>query len=135
RQEWDFEELEYTFLKQAAIRQPGAFPAALGLEYPPAGEEMLLQRSERLERENRPEAALASADVLLRLAPQSPRAHDRLAMLYYKRGKLDRAAELLRGWCAVQPDSAEPWTRLAGGQRSLGRNGQCLSYARTPTDS
>jgi tetratricopeptide (TPR) repeat protein len=124
--QWDFEELEFAYLRQAAIRQPGAFPAALGADYPARGESMLLQRSERLEQENKPDAALASADVLLRLAPHSPHAHDRLARLYYKRGKLDRAAELLRNWCNVEPASAIPWTRLAVVQHQLAQWDQSL---------
>jgi tetratricopeptide (TPR) repeat protein len=119
-QQWDFEELEYAFLKQAAIKAPGQFPAALGPEYPPLGEAMLLSRSERLEKEIKPDAALASADVLVRLAPHSGRAHDRLAMLYYRRGKLDRAGELLRSWSAIEPENAVPWTRLAVVQHKQG---------------
>ncbi|HYV34383.1 MAG TPA: tetratricopeptide repeat protein, partial [Gemmataceae bacterium] len=122
---WDFEELEYAFLKQAAIKAPGAFPAALGDDYPPRGEAMLLERSERLEKENKHDAALASADVLLRLAPRSSRAHDRLAMLWHRRGKLDRAAEFLRNWCAVEPENPLPWTRLAVVQHNQGNREQC----------
>src|SRR5207249_4878633 len=124
--QWDFEELEYAFLRQAAIRQPGAFPAALGADYPPLGERMLLERSQRLEQENKPDAALAAADVLVRLAPHSALAHDRLAMLYYKRGKLDRAAELLRNWCAGEPANAVPWARLAVVQQKLGQPEICI---------
>lgn len=130
-QQWDFEELEYAFLKQAAIRQPGSFPAALGADYPARGEEMLLQRSLRLEKENKTDLALASADVLLRLAPGSARAHDRLALLYYRRGKPERAAELLRSWCAVEPANALPWTRLAVVQHKLGQHEVCLQSMRT----
>jgi tetratricopeptide (TPR) repeat protein len=124
--EWDFEELEFAFLRQAAIRQPGAFPPSLGPDYPALGEAMLLERSERLEKDNKLDAALASADVLLRLAPHSPRAHNRLARLYYQRGKLDRAAELLRTWGSVEPASPLPWARLAVVQQKLGQAEVCL---------
>jgi tetratricopeptide (TPR) repeat protein len=132
--EWDFEELEFAFLRQAAIRQPGAFPPSLGADYPALGEVMLLERSERLEKENKPDAALASADVLLRLAPHSPCAHDRLARLYYQRGKLDRAAELLRNWCAVEPANAVPWARLAVVQQKLGQAELCLQTMQVAID-
>jgi tetratricopeptide (TPR) repeat protein len=127
---WDFEELEYAFLREAAIRQPGHFPAVLGPEYPPLGEAMLLQRSERFEQENKPDGALASADVLLRLAPQSPLAHNRLAYLWYKRGKLDKTAELLRHWCDAEPSSAVPRARLAVIEHKLGQIDASLEVMR-----
>src|SRR5262249_57846453 len=120
RQEWVFEELEYTFLRRAPLRRRGASPAPLGPDYPAVGERMLLERSERLERENKPDAALASADVLLRLAPRSTRAHNRLALLYHKRGKLEPAGDLLLGWRAQVQGSAVPRPRLAGPHHQLG---------------
>jgi tetratricopeptide (TPR) repeat protein len=123
---WDFEELEYAFLKQAAIEAPGAFPAALGPDYASHGEAMLLHRSERLESEDKLDPALAAADVWLRLAPKSGRAYDRLAKLYCRRGKLDRSAELLRSWCEAEPASAVPWARLAVVQHQQGFNEQAF---------
>jgi tetratricopeptide (TPR) repeat protein len=113
RHQWDFEELEFAFLRQAAIKEPGAFPAVLGADYPPLGEAMLIERSERLEKENKGDSALGCIEVLVRLAPRSVPAHDRLALLYYRRGKLDRAAELLRRWCALEPENTLPAARLA----------------------
>src|SRR5262249_48401545 len=55
-------------------------------------------------------------------------------LLYYKRGKLDRAAELLRGWCAVEQGSAVPWTRLAVVQHKLGQHDVSLQSMRTAID-
>ena len=36
-----------------------------------------------------------------------------MAMLWYRRGKLDQAAELLRAWCDIEPENALPLIRLA----------------------
>jgi len=126
----DRAELEFAFLKHAAVLAPGAFPTVLGADYPPKGEAMLLERSERLERENQADAALASAEVLLRLAPDSPRALERLAMLSYKHGNRDRAVELLRCWCAVEPDNPVPRARLAVVHYNHGQPEQCNSALR-----
>jgi tetratricopeptide (TPR) repeat protein len=126
KQNWDFEELEYTFLQEAAARAPGAFPAALGPDYPARGETMLLQRSERLEQDHQAESALAAADVLLSLAAHSPRAHDRLAMLCFRQGNVERAGELLRSWCVVEPDNPLPRARLAVLLHAQGHLKQCL---------
>jgi Flp pilus assembly protein TadD len=66
-----------------------------------------------LEAAGRADAALAAVDVLAKLAPHSPRAHDRLAQLHYRRGDLERAATLL-GWVqALTPDDAQPAIRRA----------------------
>jgi tetratricopeptide (TPR) repeat protein len=112
-QEWDFDELEYAFLQLAALKEPGSFPTVLGPDYPAKGEAMLLERSVRFEKDSKHDAALASAEVLLRLSPRSPRAHDRLAMLCYRGGNVDRAVEILNDWCAVEPTNPVPLARLA----------------------
>ena len=39
-----------------------------------------------------------TAEILQRPAPRSPRAHDRLAQLHYRRGNLEQAWQLLQGW-------------------------------------
>jgi tetratricopeptide (TPR) repeat protein len=135
RYQWDFEELEFAFLRQAAVKEPGAFPAVLGPDYPPLGEAMLLERSERLEQENKPDAALACVDVLARLAPRSVKAMQRLSLLYYRRDKLDRAAEWLRSWSGIEPNNSVPAARLAVVLYKLGQNDDCLAALQPVIDS
>ena len=55
------------------------------------GEAMLLERSQRLDQENKPDSALAAVDVLVRLAPQSARAHLALARVACRRNALPEA--------------------------------------------
>jgi Flp pilus assembly protein TadD len=110
---WDFDGVESAYLERCAARQPGAFPEALGPDYAPRGERLLLERSRRQEEAGRGDAALASADVLLRLAPRSPWAHDRLAQLAYRRGDLDRAAAVLGDWQSLEPANHLPLVRRA----------------------
>jgi tetratricopeptide (TPR) repeat protein len=110
RRQWDFGEVEFAYLRRAAAEQPGSFPAVLGPEFPPKGEQLLHDRSLWLEQAGQADAALAAAEVWLRLAPRSARAHDRLAYLHYRRGDLDRAVECLTGWEALEP--ANPWPLL-----------------------
>jgi tetratricopeptide (TPR) repeat protein len=111
--QWDFTEVEYTFLERTAKHAPGAFPPTLGPDYAPRGEELLLSRSESEEKAGRPERARASAEVLLRLAPGSVRGHDRLACLHYRSGELDRAADLLSSWHHLAPRDHWPLVRKA----------------------
>lgn len=129
-QGWSFEELEFGFLRQAAVREPGAFPAALGPDYATRGEALLEARSRRLEQEKQPDAALACADVWLRLAPRSPAAHDRLSQLFHARGKAERAIELLRKWSEFAPESALPWKRMAVLHARAGQPRETLDSAR-----
>jgi tetratricopeptide (TPR) repeat protein len=131
RYQWDFEELEFAFLRQAAVKEPGTFPAVLGPDYPVQGEAMLLERSQRLEQENKPDAALACVDVLARLAPRSVKAQERLALLYYRRTKLDRAADWLRTWSQTEPDSAVPLARLAVVVHKQGQTEEALTVLRS----
>jgi tetratricopeptide (TPR) repeat protein len=112
-QGWDWADVEYAYLALAAERAPGHFPQALGPAYPARGEELLLGRSARLEEAGQVDAALAGAEILVRLAPQSPRAHDCLARLYFRRGNLDQARTLLHGWARLEPSNHLPWLRLA----------------------
>jgi Flp pilus assembly protein TadD len=113
RQHWDFDEMEFAYLERAAVQQPGEFPPALGPDYPAHGQQMLHERSVRLEQSNQPEAALAAAEVWLKLAPQSAAAHDRLAYLNYQRGERNRAIDLLSGWQALEPTNPWPLLRQA----------------------
>lgn len=113
RQGWDFKELEYTYLEHWAACRPGKFPEVLGPDYPRRGQELLLARSHRQEQAGQWEQALASAGVLLLLAPANGIAHDRLACLHYRRGDLDQAAEFLRRWQALEPGNFWPLIRVA----------------------
>jgi len=109
-QQWDFDEMEFAYLESVAAREAGAFPAALGPDYPVHGERLLQARSVRLEQAQQAEGARAAALVWLKLAPRSAAAHDRLAYLAYHGGDLDEAADLLARWEALEP--ANPWPLL-----------------------
>lgn len=127
---WDFDLLEYTFLARAAALNPGRFPEVLGPEYPPRGEAFLLQRSLREEEAQQADAALATADVLYKLSPRSPQAHDRLAQLHYRRGNLEAAQSLLQGWHVLDPAAPTPLVRLAVIQQQLGQSAASLETIR-----
>jgi tetratricopeptide (TPR) repeat protein len=113
QQKWDLGEVEYTYLERCARRAPGQFPSVLGLEYPPRGEAFLLTRSREQEQAGQNVPAQASAEVLLKLAPESVAAHDRLACLHYRRGEMDRAIELLESWGRLRPADHWPLVRAA----------------------
>jgi tetratricopeptide (TPR) repeat protein len=113
RQQWSFDDLEYTYLERGAVQSPGRFPEPLGPDYPARGESFLLERSRREEEAGRKDAALASVEVLLRLSPRSLAGHDRLACLHYRRGDLDRATALLSGWQRLAPADHWPLIRQA----------------------
>ncbi len=125
QRQWDFDEVEYTGLARHAALQPGHFPEALGADYPARGEELLLERSRRQEQAGRSEEALASAEVLLQLAPQSPRAHDRLAYLHYQQSQLEQAAALLQAWQRLEPDNYWPAVRRAIVEQQQGHFAGC----------
>jgi tetratricopeptide (TPR) repeat protein len=111
--QWDLGETAYTYLERCAAQRPGHFPEEFGPEYPPRGEAMLLERSEQLETAGQADAALAAVDVLAKLAPHSPRAHDRLAQLYYRRGDLERTTTLLARLQELTPHDAQPAIKRA----------------------
>ena len=78
----------------------------MGPDYADRGTGRLLARSRRQEEEGDRDAALATAEVLIALAPQNVLGHDRAARLYYLRGDFDRAAVLLgagTGWSRPIP--------------------------------
>jgi tetratricopeptide (TPR) repeat protein len=137
---WDFDEVEYTYLSRAAVARPGRFPPELGVDYPARGEGRLLARSRQEESAGRPDAAFATAEVLLKLAPASGPAHDRLAYLHYQRGELGPAAALLTGWHRLEPASHQPLCRLAVVEHQRGNAdarrqaiGRALTVTRPPT--
>jgi tetratricopeptide (TPR) repeat protein len=110
---WDFGEVEYTYLERSAARCPGRLPDELGPEYAPRGEAFLLERSRREEEAGRNDSAISSGEVLLRLLPRSVAGHDRLACLHYRRGDLDRAVGLLSDWQRLAPHDHWPLVRQA----------------------
>jgi tetratricopeptide (TPR) repeat protein len=110
---WDFDEMEYTYLERWAQRHPGEYPPPLGPAHAARGERLLLTRSQRLEQQGDVDGARNSAEVLLKLEPANPRAHDRLAYLCHRAGDLDRSAALVEDWCRLAPDDPLPLLRRA----------------------
>jgi hypothetical protein len=110
---WDFEAAEYAYLERAATLDTGHFPAALGPDYPKHGEEILLAHSRQREEASQPDAALASAEILQKLAPQSPRALDRLAYLHHRAGRPEQAVPFLEVWHEHHPQDPRPLVRFA----------------------
>ncbi len=127
---WDFDATEYTFLARAAEQEPGQFPAVLGPDYPQRGEAFLLARAAQEEQAQKPDEALASAEILHRLAPQSARALDLLARLHYRRGSLEPARQVLQTCHELEPQSPVPLARLAVVQEQLGQATPCLESIR-----
>ncbi len=130
RQQWDFDAIELTYLERAADLQPGSFPAPLGPDYPPRGEKLLLERSQQLEQAGNKDAALACAQVLVKLAPASTQAHDRLAYLHHRQGDLAGAVEWLQAWHQLQPENPLPLVRQAVLYQALGDTSRCLEQIR-----
>jgi tetratricopeptide (TPR) repeat protein len=136
---WDLDEVEYVYLARCASARPGTFPRELGPDYPSRGEERLLARSRQQESAGHLDAAFATAAVLLRLAPASAAAHDRLAYLHYQRGDLTASAALLAGWHRLEPVNHQPLCRLAVVEHQRGNTdarrgaiGQALDITRPP---
>ncbi|MFO0878318.1 MAG: tetratricopeptide repeat protein [Gemmataceae bacterium] len=113
RMGWDFAEVEYTYLARSAQLAPGQFPAVLGQNYPAQAESFLLRRSLDQEQAGNKGPARESVEVLLRLAPSSLAAHDRLACLHYRAGNLDRSIQLLASWHRLAPGDHWPLVRHA----------------------
>ncbi len=111
--QWNFDDVEYAYLKRSAALAPGRFPDPLGRDYAAPGEAFLLTRSRTEEEAGRKEAALEAVEVLLRLAPASAEGHDRLACLLYRNGDVNRAAALVAGWRRLHPVDHWPLIRQA----------------------
>lgn len=129
-QGWDFDAVEFAYLERAAELDPGHFPAPLGLDYPPRGEDLLLKRSEADEQAGRADEALRGAEILARLAPHNTKALDRAAALHYRANRLDRAQELLAGWHAARPDDPLPLVRQAVLLHEQGQTDACRDTIR-----
>jgi tetratricopeptide (TPR) repeat protein len=137
---WDLDEVEHSYLARCAAARPGAFPAEFGPEYPAQAEARLLERSRQQEAAGQVDAALAAADVLLKLAPHSAGAHDRLAYLHHRRNDLGAAAALLAEWHQIEPGGHLPLCRLAVVEQQRGNPearrqavGKALGLTRGPT--
>lgn len=109
---WDFEAVEFNYLRKAAAEDPGHFPEVLGPDYPRRGEEVLLARSRREELAGQTEAALNTATILVQLAPTSGPALDHLAKLCHRQGKSAEAVKWLETWRRHHPQDATPLIRL-----------------------
>jgi tetratricopeptide (TPR) repeat protein len=129
---WDLTDAEYAYLERAAALAPGSFPREFGREYPARGEGLLLDRSRRREVDGDVAGARSAAEVLLRLAPLSGAAHDRLASLLHRSGEIDRAIDLVAGWCRLAPDDYLPLVRQAVLEQERGnldRRAEAISRA------
>lgn len=126
QRDWDLEAAELTYLERAAAMAPGHFPASLGQDYATRGQTLLLQHSRRLEEAGDLDAALASAEIFFKLAPESPAAHDRLAALRYRRADAAQAVELLWQWHRLRTDDPTPLIRLAIIKQEQGDAAGCL---------
>lgn len=142
-QHWDLEAAELAYLERAAAAeewagQAGSFPAVLGPDYPAQGEILLLGRSRQQEQAGQLDAALASAEVLLKLAPANPHALDRLAYLHHKgrhkRAEPAQAMDLLEKWHALQPKDPLPLVRLAILAQEQDDGVRCLEKIRAALD-
>ncbi len=111
--DWDFNEVEFRYLELAAALEPGHFPAALGADYPAAGEALLLARSQQEEKAGHLDIARATAEVLHKLSPAYPQAFDRLAYLHDRTGNADQAVVLLEAWFTQHPEDPLPLVRFA----------------------
>jgi tetratricopeptide (TPR) repeat protein len=113
QQQWDLEDVEYLFLERFAAKHQGCFPPALGADYAPKGESLLLSRAAWSEEAKDVEGALRSVSVLLTLSPNNLPAHDRAAALHYRKGETDQALEILDLWRRLAPSDPLPLVRRA----------------------
>ncbi len=117
---WDLDEAAFVYLERCAAQRPGRFPEELGADFAPRGEQLLLERSRRHAEASRDTAALATAEVLLKLAPGSGRAHDWLANLHYRANNWHQAVTLLSDWRRLEPANHVPLVRQAVIEQRLG---------------
>jgi tetratricopeptide (TPR) repeat protein len=112
-QSWDFDEVERMFLRRTAEQAPGQFPAILGADYRPRGEQLLLAKAQALEDGGDREAGLRAIEVLVKLSPHNTSAMDRAAGLHYRAGRLEPAYALLEQWHQAQGHEPLPLVRQA----------------------
>jgi hypothetical protein len=127
---WDWGEMEFRYLERAAALAPGQFPAALGTQYETLGEDFLLTRSRQQEQAAQLDAALATAEILQKLAPRSARGLDRLAYLHHRRGDPAQSVRLLEEWSIHHPRDPVPLVRFAVLLHQRGLTGECRTKLR-----
>jgi tetratricopeptide (TPR) repeat protein len=110
---WEFEDVELMFLRRAAERAPGRFPEALGPDYLPRGEQLLLAKAHRLDEAGQRDAALQTIEILVKMSPNNTSAMDRAAGLHYRASRLEPAYELLDQWHQAAPSEPLPLVRQA----------------------
>ena len=86
-----------------------------------------MTRAQDQEKAGRIDLALASVEVLTRLAPENPLALDRLAALHHRLGQKDQALAVLARWQTHHPHDPVPMMRQAvflykGGQTAEGQD-------------
>lgn len=113
RRQWDFRDIEFTYLERYSTRQPGRFPEPLGPEYPARGKHLLLTRSRERFECGDTAAAEESAALLVRAAPDDLPGYDWLAYLAYRQGHIERATEVLAAAHARFPRAHWPLVRRA----------------------
>jgi tetratricopeptide (TPR) repeat protein len=128
--QWDFDAIEFAYLRRAAQLAPGRFPAPLGADYQPRGEDVLLKHAEAMEKAGKPEAALAAIDILVRLSPANTRALDQLAGMQYRAGRIEQARALLAQWHTHEPNDPLPLVREAVLLHQLGQDDGCRERLR-----
>jgi tetratricopeptide (TPR) repeat protein len=129
-QSWDMEDMERMFLRRAAERAPGHYPAVLGPDYGPRGEQLLLAHAQKFEEAQQRDAALQTIEVLVKLSPHNTSAMDRAAMLHYRAGRLEQALNLLEQWHRASPQEPLPLVRQAVLLHQQGQSGPSFSKVR-----
>jgi tetratricopeptide (TPR) repeat protein len=128
--QWDFDAVEFAYLRRAAQLAPGRFPEPLGPDYQMRGENVLLARADAMEKAKTPDAAQEAIDILVKLSPANTRAIDQLAGMQYRAGRIDEALALLAQWHAHQPDDPLPLVREAMLLHQQGQDGACRERLR-----
>lgn len=111
--QWDFEEIEFTYLARAAALAPGGFPAALGPDYPARGRNLLVERSRQHELVGQLVESRVVAEILAQLDPHQPAVLERLACLHDRSGQPEQALEMLSRWHEAHPQDPLPLVRQA----------------------
>ena len=127
---WDFDEIELMYLRRAAETEPGHYPAVLGPDYPPRGEQILLAKAQQLEDAGQREDALRTIEILVKLAPSNTAAMDRAAMFHHRAGRLEPAYNLLEQWHQTQTHEPLPLVRQALVLHQQGNDPGCFGKLR-----
>jgi tetratricopeptide (TPR) repeat protein len=113
KRHWDLDEVEYLFMVRSAATFTSSDASGLPDSLRKKVEKFLLARCQRLEKAGLAAETLASAEVLVRLEPQSSAAYDLLARLHYRAGHLNRASDVLAAWHKCHPNDFWPLVRKA----------------------